>query len=134
MAIATINPTTGQLVKSFEPLSADQLEDKLARAARASRDYRHTSVDERAGWLRAAADCLDGDGARIAEVMTLEMGKTYAAAKAEAAKCAKALRYFAEHGPAYLAETPADAEAMGAERAFVAYQPIGVVLAIMPWN
>ena len=134
MGIATINPATGELVKSFDPLTDEQLEDKLARADRAFRGYRRTGADERAGWLRAAADVLDADGDHIAEVMTLEMGKTLVAAKAEAAKCAKALRYFAEHGPAFLADAPADAEAVGAERAFVAYQPIGVVLAIMPWN
>jgi succinate-semialdehyde dehydrogenase/glutarate-semialdehyde dehydrogenase len=134
MGIATINPTTGELVKSFDALTPEQLEDKLARAARAAASYRLTSAAERAGWLRAAADVLDEDGAHIAEVMTLEMGKTLVAAKAEAAKCAKALRYFAEHGAKFLAEQEADAEAVGAERAYVTYQPIGVVLAIMPWN
>jgi succinate-semialdehyde dehydrogenase/glutarate-semialdehyde dehydrogenase len=134
MGIATINPATGELVKAFDPLTDEQLEDKLARAARAFRDYRLTAVDERAGWLGAAADVLDKDGDHIAEVMTLEMGKTLVAAKAEAAKCAKALRYFAEHGPAFLADAPADADAVGAERAFITYQPIGAVLAIMPWN
>jgi succinate-semialdehyde dehydrogenase / glutarate-semialdehyde dehydrogenase len=134
MAIATINPTTGETVKTFEALTDDQLEDKLERAARAAGGYRLTSVEDRAGWLRAAADTLDADLDHVGELMTLEMGKTFAAAKAEAAKCAKALRYYASHGPAYLADMPADAQAVGAERAFVAYQPIGVVLAIMPWN
>jgi succinate-semialdehyde dehydrogenase/glutarate-semialdehyde dehydrogenase len=134
MAIATINPTTGELVKSFDALTAEQLEDKLARAAHAFESYRLTSVDERIGWLRAAADVLDADGDHIAEVMTLEMGKTLVAAKAEAAKCAKALRYFADNGGDFLTDRPADAKAVGAERAYVTYQPIGVVLAIMPWN
>src|SRR3954453_19841385 len=134
MGIATINPTTGELVKAFDALTADQLEQKLERAARAARGYRLTSPQDRAGWLRAAGDILDGDVDRVGELMTLEMGKTLSAAKAEAAKCAKALRFFAEHGPAFLQSTPADADAVGAQRAFVAYQPIGVVLAIMPWN
>jgi succinate-semialdehyde dehydrogenase / glutarate-semialdehyde dehydrogenase len=134
MPIATINPTTGETVKTFDPLTGDQLDDRLERAARAFRAYRLTDVSERSGWLRAAADVLDADVDHVGEVMTLEMGKTLAAAKAEAAKCAKALRYFADHGPAYLENTPADAGAVGAEQAFVAYQPIGVVLAIMPWN
>jgi succinate-semialdehyde dehydrogenase/glutarate-semialdehyde dehydrogenase len=134
MAIATINPTTGELVKTFDALTADQLEDKLERAARTFHGYRLTSVEERVGWLRAAADVLDADVDRVAELMTLEMGKTLVAAKAEAAKCVKALRYFAERGPELLEDTPADADAVGAEHAFVAYQPIGVVLAIMPWN
>jgi succinate-semialdehyde dehydrogenase/glutarate-semialdehyde dehydrogenase len=134
MAIATINPATGELIKSFDPLTDDQLDDKLERAARAARRYRRTSVDDRVGWMRAAAEVLDADNDHVAELMTLEMGKTLTAAKAEAAKCAKALRYYAEHGPKFLESTPADAEAVGAERAFIAYQPIGVVLAIMPWN
>src|SRR3954453_2060825 len=134
MAIATINPTTGELVRSFDPLTDEELEGRLARAAAAFATYRRTSVDQRAGWLRGEADLLDADGDRIAETMTLEMGKTLVAAKAEAAKGATALRYFAEHGPAFLADSPADAAAVGAERAFVAYQPIGAVLAIMPWN
>jgi succinate-semialdehyde dehydrogenase/glutarate-semialdehyde dehydrogenase len=134
MAIATINPTTGEVVKQFDPLTPEQLEEKLDRAARAFREYRLTSVADRAGWLQAAAEVLDKDADHVAEIMTLEMGKTLVAAKAEVAKCAKALRYFAEHGPTFLENRPADAAAVGAEQAFVAYQPIGVVLAIMPWN
>lgn len=134
MPIATINPTTGETVETFEALSDAELSDRLERAAQAFRAYRRTGVEQRAGWLRAAADVLDADVDEVATLMTLEMGKTYASAKAEAAKCAKALRYYAEHGPGYLESTPADAAAVGAERAYVAYQPIGVVLAIMPWN
>ena len=134
MPIATINPTTGETVKTFDALDAAQLDDRLARAAAAYRTYRLTTPAQRAEWLSAAADVLDKDVERVGELMTLEMGKTFAAAKAEAAKCAKALRFFAEHGPAYLENTPADAGAVGAEQAFVAYQPIGAVLAIMPWN
>jgi succinate-semialdehyde dehydrogenase/glutarate-semialdehyde dehydrogenase len=134
MAIATINPATGELVRSFDALTDEQIEDRLARASAAFRAYRRTGVEERAGWLRAAADVLDDDLDRIGALMTLEMGKTLAAAKAEAAKCAKALRYFAEHGPAFLRDSPADAEAVGATRAYVTYQPIGTVLAVMPWN
>jgi len=134
MPIATINPTTGETVRTFEPLSGAELEDRLERAAVAFRGYRRTTVAERAGWLRAAADVLDADTDAVGELMTLEMGKTLTAAKAEAAKCATALRYYAEHGAEFLAPTPADAHAVGASRAYVAYQPIGVVLAIMPWN
>jgi succinate-semialdehyde dehydrogenase/glutarate-semialdehyde dehydrogenase len=134
MAIATINPTTGKVVKTFDALTPEQLDQKLADASRAFREYRRTSVDERAGWLRAAADVLDKDTDHIAEVMTLEMGKTLVAAEAEAAKCAKALRYYADHGAEFLTSRPADAGAVGAKEAFVAYEPIGVVLAIMPWN
>src|SRR4051812_7756686 len=134
MAIATINPTTGETLKTFEPLSDEALEDKLARAAAAWQSYRRTSVEDRVGWLRAAADVLDEDTDAVAELMTTEMGKTLASAKAEVGKCAKALRYYAEHGPAFLEPEPCDAEAVNAEDAYVVYQPIGVVLAIMPWN
>ena len=134
MPIATINPATGETVQAFDPLTAAELEDKLARAAAAARTYRLTGVDDRIGWLRAAADVLDREADEVARLMTLEMGKTLAAAKAEAAKCARALRHYAEHGPAFLLPRPADAEAVGASQAYVTYQPLGVVLAIMPWN
>ena len=134
MAIATINPATGETVKTFDSLSEAELEDKLDRASKAFRAYRLTPVEDRVRWLNAAADILDKENAQIGELMTLEMGKTFAAAKAEAAKCAKALRYFAQNGPALLEPSPAEAKAVGADNAYVAYQPLGVVLAIMPWN
>jgi succinate-semialdehyde dehydrogenase/glutarate-semialdehyde dehydrogenase len=134
MAIATINPATGETLKTYEPLSDEALEQKLARAAEAFTTYRLTSPDDRARWLRAAADVLDEDAATVAELMTTEMGKTLASAKAEVAKCAKALRWYAERGPAMLQPQPQDADAVGAQEAYVVHQPIGVVLAIMPWN
>jgi len=134
MAIATVNPATGETLKTYEPLSDEALEEKIARAAAAWKDYRGTSAEQRAGWLRAAADVLDADADTVAELMTTEMGKTLASAKAEVAKCAKALRWYAEHGPGLLEPQPGDAEAVGASDAYVVYQPIGVVLAIMPWN
>jgi succinate-semialdehyde dehydrogenase / glutarate-semialdehyde dehydrogenase len=134
MAIATVNPATGETLKTYEPLSDEVLEDKIARATAAWAGYRLTTPEARAGWLSAAADVLDADAGVVAELMTTEMGKTLAAAKAEVAKCAKGLRWYAEHGPAMLEPVPAEAGAVGAADAYVAYQPIGVVLAIMPWN
>jgi succinate-semialdehyde dehydrogenase/glutarate-semialdehyde dehydrogenase len=134
MAIATINPVTGETLKTFEPLSDEALEAKLARAAAAWRSYRLTSPEQRAGWLRAAAGVLDEDAESVAALMTTEMGKTLASAKAEVAKCATGLRWYAEHGPALLEPERRDAGAVGAEDAYVVHQPIGVVLAIMPWN
>src|SRR5688572_31721993 len=134
MAIATVNPATGETLKTYEPLTEQALEDKIARAAAAWASYRLTTPEERAGWLRAAADVLDGDLDSVGKLMTTEMGKTLASAKAEAAKCAKALRYYAEHGPAMLRPQPADAGAVGAREAYVVHQPIGVILAVMPWN
>jgi succinate-semialdehyde dehydrogenase/glutarate-semialdehyde dehydrogenase len=134
MAIATINPATGETLKTYEPLSDAALEDRIARAAAAWQRYRLTSVEDRVRWLRAAADVLDGDAGTVAELMTTEMGKTLASAKAEVAKCAKALRYYADHGPAFLEPEPKDADAVGATKAYIVHQPLGVVLAIMPWN
>ena len=134
MAIATTNPATGETLKTYEPLSEEALDERIGRAAAAYRSYRLTGPEQRVGWLRSAADVLEGDTDAVAELMVTEMGKTLASAKAEVGKCVKALRYYAEHGPAMLEPKPADAGAVGAERAFVVHQPIGVVLAIMPWN
>jgi succinate-semialdehyde dehydrogenase/glutarate-semialdehyde dehydrogenase len=134
MAIATINPATGETLKTFEPLSEAALEERIARASAASAGYRLTTPEQRSGWLRAAADVLNGDIDTVAELMTTEMGKTLASARAEAAKCVTALRYYAEHGPEFLQPQPRDAQAVGARQAYVVHQPIGVVLAIMPWN
>jgi len=134
MAIATINPATGETLKTYEPLTDEQLEEKIARAAAAYRSYRLTPVEDRVRWLRAAADVLEGDLDSVAELMTTEMGKTLASAKAEASKCATALRFYADHGPAFLEPEQKDAAAVKAQQAYVTYQPLGVVLAIMPWN
>jgi succinate-semialdehyde dehydrogenase/glutarate-semialdehyde dehydrogenase len=134
MAIATTNPTTGQTLKTYEPLSDEALEDRIARAAAAYAGYRLTPVEDRVGWLRAAADALEADVDSVAELMTTEMGKTLVSAKAEAKKCVTALRWYADHGPALLEPQRKDAGAVGAVEAYVTYQPLGVVLAVMPWN
>ena len=134
MAIATVNPTTGETLKTFDPLTAAELEEKLARSVTAYAGYRLTSYADRAGWLRAAADILDTETDSIAALMTTEMGKTLAAGKVEIGKCAAGCRYYAEHGAALLADEPADADAVKAVQAYARYQPIGPVLAVMPWN
>lgn len=134
MAIATINPATGETLKTFEPLSADELEATLARAAGAWAEYRLTAPEQRAGWLAAAADVLDAEADDVAALMVTEMGKTLTAARAEVAKCATGLRWYAEHGPELLRPRAYDAEAVGATQAYVVHQPIGPVLAVMPWN
>ena len=134
MPIATVDPTTGRTLKTFDALSAADLEDRLARAAAAAVTYRTTTFDQRAGWAQTAADLLETDRASLADLMTTEMGKTLAAARAEVSKCATGLRYYAEHAPTMLADVEADAEAVGASRALTRYQPLGVVLAVMPWN
>jgi len=134
MAIATVNPATGETVKTFDALSAEEVDAKLARAAEAFRRYRRTTFGERAEGMRAAADILDREVDAVAATMTTEMGKTLKAARAEAQKCAKACRFYAEHAEGFLADEPVDPSAVGASRAFARYLPIGVVLAVMPWN
>jgi succinate-semialdehyde dehydrogenase/glutarate-semialdehyde dehydrogenase len=134
VAIATTNPATGEVVKSFDPMSEQEIEARLAKAASGFDALRRTSFAERARWMRAAADILDSDVDDVARTMTLEMGKTFAAAKAEVSKCAKACRYYAENAEAMLADEPADASSVGAVRAYARYQPLGPVLAVMPWN
>jgi succinate-semialdehyde dehydrogenase/glutarate-semialdehyde dehydrogenase len=132
--IASINPATGATLRTFEPLTESQIEDRLRRAAAAYQAYRRTSFADRARWLNAAAAILESEKDRLGRVMTLEMGKNIGAARAEAAKCALACRYYAEHGERLLADEPVDAGAAGAGRSFMRYQPIGPVLAVMPWN
>ncbi|MHB1536590.1 MAG: NADP-dependent succinic semialdehyde dehydrogenase [Acidimicrobiales bacterium] len=134
MPIATINPATGKTVRTFEELSDEEIERRLATANATFSSYRRTSFAERAGWMIEAAKILDHDVERVAAMMTTEMGKTLAAARQEVEKCAKACRHYADRAEAYLADEPADAEATGAVRAFVTYQPLGPVLAVMPWN
>jgi len=131
MAIASVNPTTGETLKFFVPLSVEALEQKLALAAAAFPSYRQTSFAERAGWLGKAADILEAEKLEIGRLMTTEMGKTLKSAIAEAEKCAWVCRYYAENGERHLAD---EAIATNASRSFVRYQPLGVVLAVMPWN
>src|SRR6516225_3908128 len=134
VAIATINPATGETVKTYDEMSEADVERCLAAAAAVHEGYRLTSFAERAGWMREAARILDDEQDQIAAMMTTEMGKTLAAARQEVAKCATACRYYAEHAAGFLADEPADAEAVRAADAYVRYQPLGPVLAIMPWN
>lgn len=134
MAIETRNPATGELVQSFEPHTDEQVQELVLRADEAFRSWSRTTFAERADLMRAAADLLDGENEAIAQVMTLEMGKTLASARAEAAKCAKGMRYYAEHAEQLLADEPVDPSAVGASQAYARYRPLGVVLAVMPWN
>jgi succinate-semialdehyde dehydrogenase / glutarate-semialdehyde dehydrogenase len=134
VAISTTNPATGEVLKTFEPMTPAQIDQALARAVDGFAALRATSFAQRAGWLSGAAGILDAERDDIAALMTTEMGKTLAAARAEVAKCANACRYFAAHAEGYLADEPADAGAVGARRAWTVYQPIGPVLAVMPWN
>ena len=134
MAIATTNPATGEIEKTFEALSDAEVDERIARAAAAAPGYRSTTFEQRAGWMNAAAGVLEAGVEEIARVMTTEMGKTIGSARAEVLKCAKGCRFYAQHAESMLAEEPADAAAVGASRAYVRYEPLGVVLAVMPWN
>ncbi|MBW3554368.1 MAG: NAD-dependent succinate-semialdehyde dehydrogenase [Gemmatimonadetes bacterium] len=127
----SIDPATGQVLEEYRTLSDQELEERLGRADDAFRSYRRTSLDDRARWLRRAADLLESDSRRWAELMTREMGKPVRAALAEAGKCALACRYYADHGAAFLADEVVDADA---DRSWIAHQPLGPVLAVMPWN
>src|SRR5471030_1020558 len=129
--IASINPATGETLRTFEALTDAQIDEKIARADTAYRAYRHTSFAERAWWLEAAAEILEAEQDQFGRIMTLEMGKPIGAARAEAAKCALGCRFYAEHGERLLADEPLDA---GPGRSYIRYQPIGPVLAVMPWN
>ncbi|MFF7633693.1 NADP-dependent succinic semialdehyde dehydrogenase [Kitasatospora sp. NPDC008050] len=137
MAIATVNPASGQTLRTFEPYPAAAIEQRLARAEETFAEYRLTDFAHRARLMHRAAELLDADQETIAELMTTEMGKPLAAARAEAAKCAKAMRWYADRAPGLLADehpAPEDVTDAGAARAWVRYRPLGVVLAVMPWN
>jgi succinate-semialdehyde dehydrogenase / glutarate-semialdehyde dehydrogenase len=131
MAIATVNPSTGQLIKSFESLNAAEIEAKLQRAAEAFQSYRKTSFADRTRWMLKAAAILESEKAAYAKVMTTEMGKTFRSAVDEVAKCAWACRYYAENAEGFLADEEVET---GAKRSYIRYQPLGPVLAVMPWN
>jgi succinate-semialdehyde dehydrogenase/glutarate-semialdehyde dehydrogenase len=131
MAIATINPATGQLLKSFEPLSPSQIEAKLKLAAATFATFRKLSFADRAAMMNKAAEILESDKDEIGRLMTTEMGKTFRSAVDEAVKCAWACRYYAENAENFLADEDV---ATNAKRSYVKYQPMGVILAIMPWN
>jgi len=131
MAIATIDPTTGKTLRTFATHTAEELEAKLQLAADTFRTYRHTSFAERATWMRRAAELLEAEAPRYGRIMTEEMGKPLEAAKAEARKCASACRYYVSKAEGLLRDQPIE---VGGDRAFVRYQPLGPVLAIMPWN
>jgi succinate-semialdehyde dehydrogenase/glutarate-semialdehyde dehydrogenase len=129
--IATVNPATGKTEQTFDPHDDKEVEVRLARAAEAAVSYRETTFAERARWMVTAAELLEGEIPEVARVMTTEMGKTFASAKGEAAKCAKGLRWYAEHAEGFLADEPVDSDVRDSR---VIWRPMGPVLAVMPWN
>jgi succinate-semialdehyde dehydrogenase/glutarate-semialdehyde dehydrogenase len=137
MPIATVNPANGETLKTYEAMGAEEIERRLRLAEATFRTYRTTAFAERARLMHRAADLLDEDQQDIGRTMTTEMGKPVKQARAEAAKCAKSMRWYADHAQELLAdEEPAasDVKDSGASRALVRYRPLGPVLAVMPWN
>ena len=131
MPIASINPTNGETLKEFTALDSRQIEDRLAKADRAFETYRRTSFADRANWLTQAANLLEQEKARLARIMTLEMGKLLRAAEEEITKCVKGCRFYAENAERFLAEQEIPTETA---RNYVRYEPMGPILAIMSWN
>jgi len=131
MAIATINPATGETLKTFSPLRENEIEQRLERSVRGAEINRHRSFAERASLMRKAADLLDQRQRQLGALMTTEMGKPIKAAIAEVNKCALVCRYYADHAEEFLSDEPVKTEA---EETFIRYEPIGPVLAVMPWN
>ena len=131
MAIATINPATGEVVKRFDALTDAQVDEKIAKAAKAFQSFRQTSLADRSRWMVRAAEILEAEKQVIGRLMTLEMGKTLASAIAEAEKCAGTCRYYADYAPAFIAD---EVIQTAAAKSYIRYQPMGIVLAVMPWN
>jgi succinate-semialdehyde dehydrogenase / glutarate-semialdehyde dehydrogenase len=131
MAIVSINPATGETLKTFQPLTEAQLEVKLQLAADAFSSFRKFSFAQRAKMMNNAATILEQEKESVARLMTLEMGKTFRSAIDEAVKCAWACRYYAENAERFLADEVIETTA---NRSYVRYQPVGIVLAVMPWN
>jgi succinate-semialdehyde dehydrogenase / glutarate-semialdehyde dehydrogenase len=132
MGIASINPATGETERTFATLTAEALEGKLALAAAAATVWRRTPIADRARVIARAADILEHDAQALGRLMTLEMGKVLPAAIDEVKKCAGACRHYADHGARLLA--PEVVRETAGERDQIIYQPLGVVLAVMPWN
>lgn len=131
MPIATINPTTGQTLKTFEPLTEQQVDEKLELGAKTFKSYRATSFAQRESLMLRAAQILETEKNRLGRLMTLEMGKPIKAAEQEIEKCAWVCRYYVENAKQHLAD---EVITTSATKSYVRYQPLGPVLAVMPWN
>jgi succinate-semialdehyde dehydrogenase / glutarate-semialdehyde dehydrogenase len=131
MAIASINPATGETLREFPRLNDTEIRRRLDRAQQAFVRYRRTTFPERAEWITAAARLLDQEKEKFARTMTLEMGKLLRAAVEEVEKCARGCRYYAGNAERFLEDETTQTDAA---RSYVRYQPLGAVLAIMPWN
>src|SRR5881409_4161790 len=131
MAIASINPATGEKLQEFSPFDDAEMEKRLARAEKAFSKYRRTTFTDRSVFLEATAELLFQEKEKFAQIITVEMGKLFRDSVAEIEKCARGCRFYAENGQRFLEEEPAQTDAA---ESYVQYQPLGPVLAIMPWN
>src|SRR6266700_4902816 len=131
MAIASINPATGELSKHFDAHTDAEIESALDRAVSAFEKHRRSSFAERAAKLQYAAEILEKDREHLARIITSEMGKLLRASVDEIEKCARGCRFYAEHGEKFLSEQMVSSDA---GRSYVRHEPLGAVLAIMPWN
>ncbi|MDQ2976427.1 MAG: NADP-dependent succinic semialdehyde dehydrogenase [Acidobacteriota bacterium] len=131
MPIASVNPTTGETLKTFEPLTEAEINEKLEQASQAFRSYRQTSLADRERWMLRAAEILETEKQSFARLMTTEMGKPIKGAVGETEKCAWVCRYYAEAAKHHLADKVIETNA---SRSYVRFQPLGPVLAVMPWN
>src|SRR3954468_15951495 len=131
MTFATVNPATGETLRTYEPHSAAEVERRIGAAAQAFQRHRRTTFAERARMMLRAAEILESEREEFGRLMVTEMGKPIQAARDEVDKSALGCRYYAEQAERFLADEPV---ATGAKQSWVAYQPIGPVLAIMPWN
>lgn len=131
MSIESVNPATGRLLQRFQPLSDDALRERIALAAQTCTPLRSTPIEHRALWMRKLASLLEQEAAELAVVVTEEMGKPLDSARLEALKCAAACRFYADHAARMLAPEPVTIEG---SHSYVQWEPMGVVLAVMPWN
>jgi succinate-semialdehyde dehydrogenase / glutarate-semialdehyde dehydrogenase len=131
MAIATVNPATGETIRTFQPLTQAEIEEKIELAVKAFNAEKKTPFADRSQRMNKAAEILDRDKEKFAKLMTLEMGKPYKAAIAEAEKCASGCRFYAENAERFLADEVVES---GTKKSFVRYRPLGPILAVMPWN
>ncbi|MBM7119444.1 NAD-dependent succinate-semialdehyde dehydrogenase [Archangium primigenium] len=131
MPFATVDPRTGQTLSTQTPHSQEDVEARLMRAEDTFRVLRGTPVAQRARWMERAGELLEAEAEHFGRLMTREMGKPLGAARAEAQKCAATCRYYATHAERFLADEPVD---LGEDTGWVRHEPLGPVLAIMPWN
>lgn len=135
MAIAVVNPANGETIETFTEHSAEEIEARVVKAQNAFEALKDTTYAQRAQWMYKAAEILEAEVDELSKMLTIEMGKPIAQSVAEVLKCAKNCRFYADNAEKFLADEPLDDPGLvNANQAYLHYQPLGVVLAVMPWN